>query len=127
MKKIFLGVIIMSSISICTVAGIEASQQQKQQKLSALTLANIEAITDEETTVCPDYNYVPDHYIEATAEAINTTCSKKGELQVGSHIIHGSFDRGEQYVVVIETKNCDGQQKGACCDQREVGVSIVVD
>lgn len=124
-KKITLAAILAIAV-ICGVIGY--CNQPVKMQLNALALANVEALSHDEDngqTKCPDYNYVPDHYIVATERVENVVCDKNGELQVGSNILRGSFEKGQIYIVVIEIKNCSGQAKGACCNQGDVGVKIV--
>lgn len=123
MKKFILPAI----VAVAAVSGIFGYfNQPAKQTLNTLALVNLEALTnDDEVTKCPDYNYVPDHFIIAETITDNATCTKKGSIQVGTHIFHGDYEKGQEYTVVIEEKNCFGEQKGACCDQREVGVRIV--
>ena len=92
----------------------------------SLLIENAEALSlmEESTTKCPSYKYVPDHFIVATSSTASGTCNVDGELTVGENTVSGSFKKGKTYVVVITTKNFDGLQKGACCNQKDVGVSI---
>jgi hypothetical protein len=110
-------------ISVCMNVKIDT----KTDSAIGFTLMNIEALADaaDETTQCPDYNYVPDHFIEAKAGKISAQCTMAGQITVSDSTITGSFTFGQSYMVNIETKNCTGHQKGACCDQRQVGVHLL--
>ena len=123
MKKIMFATL----VAVAAISGfIGYFNQQTNQQLSALAIANVEALTDDqERPKSPDYNYVPDHYIEVECIRCDVTCTKRGELQIGSHILSGSYERGQNYTIIYELKNCDGVQDGACCGQREVGMHIV--
>lgn len=120
-KMIFAVVAVMAVIS-CYMA---YTTQDKHSKPNALALANIEALSGEEDSPCPDYNYVPNHYLEVYNETVSVTCSREGEISFGSGTITGSFKKGNVYSIVIEVKNCSGESYGACCDQRRVGSSII--
>ena len=93
--------------------------------ISSLRLRNIEALAQVESTVCPDYNYVPDVSIHAEEIRTNVECSTNGEISVGGEKIKGSYKRGKSYEILYEKKNCDQPAKGACCDQRQVGIRLV--
>ncbi len=123
-KKVF-------KVALATVilgTGFFIWKSQRSEPLSDLMLANIEALAADESgkeTKCPDYNYVPDHYLRVDSEVIMVVCSRRGEISIGNTTFHGSYNRNEEYPVIIQTKNCSEVQKGACCDQREIGVSYV--
>lgn len=54
---------IFAAVAAITIASgyISYSAQSKHSKPNALALANIEALSGEEDSPCPDYNYVPNH------------------------------------------------------------------
>ena len=37
----------------------------------------------------------------------------------------GEFSKGKTYIVVISTKNCSGREQGACCNQKDVGTTVI--
>lgn len=110
---------------LCGVIGY--SNQTAERTHNALTIANVEALTDDESEKCPDYNYIQDHYIVIEEFYITVTCTKKGELQIGSETLYGSFEKGETYTIAKIVKSCVGFLKGACCDQREEGTEYLYD
>lgn len=117
-KKIFLSAVIGVFI-VCVY--IKASYIPT----SSLCLINIEALAQEEVTICPDHNYVPDFCINAKEIRANVECSINGEISVGGEKIKGSYKKEKSYEILYEKKNCDQPAPRACCDQREVGIKIV--
>lgn len=124
MKKIYVIITLLLPLVIAVFINVKIGT--KMSDATSLTLKNIEALADgEEGTTCPDYNYVPNRYIVAKPGKISAQCNVAGQIVVNDSTITGSFTYGTSYNVNIETKNCSGTQKGACCDQRQVGVHIL--
>lgn len=125
MKKIIFSIV---AVCIIGIASITANKifLARSTYAESLLMENAEALSlmEESTTKCPSYKYVPDHFIVATVSTTSGTCNVDGELTVGEKTVSGNFKKGKTYVVVITTKNCDGIQKGACCNQKDVGVSV---
>lgn len=114
--------IVVASTAIC---GIINHAKTPNSNLNALTLINIEALSqDKEATKCPDFNYVPDHFLSAKVESFTVSSSEEGELTILG-ISFGSYEKNKEYTAIIETKDCDQKQDGACCDQREVGSTVL--
>lgn len=95
-------------------------------------LANIEALTASEstggttTTTPPDpWNYVPDRYLISSVKTHKLVCATEGTISVNGVSFSGDYKKGVSYAVVVETKNCNGKQNGAWCDQRLVGSKIL--
>lgn len=40
------------------------------------------------------------------------------------HILVNS-QKEKTYIVVISTKNCSGREQGACCNQKDVGTTVI--
>lgn len=96
---------------------------------NTLLMANIEALTENDapttpTTSCPP-NHTPDRYICASVHAFPTTCDRDGSISIGGDIIKGEYKKGQTYNVIVELKNCEGYQRGSCCDQSLVGARIL--
>ena len=116
-------------VAMAAIAGYNTYVNQTKVEMSDLALANVEALAqyNPETgiTQCPDYNYVPDHYLTAkTGEAVTTTSDKNGQIEVAG-IVKGGFGSEKTVTVVPVTYNCDGEAKGACCDQRLVRADLL--
>ena len=81
-------------------------------------------------TKCKNEHYVPDRFIHATERTVTGTSHIKGEISVtdsstnSTTTYYGDFDKDKTYTIIITLKNCDGEQVGACCDQRKVGTTI---
>ena len=73
---------------------------------------------------CPDYNYVPDRFIEVTVESFQVTSDANGNIQIGD-FIKGGYAKNTTYWILLAIYNCSGEQEGACCDQREVRVEFL--
>lgn len=71
------------------------------------------------------FNYVPGRFIEAEAISGTATCTINGKLTVNGVTVEGGYEKGRNYTVNLEVKNCSGKQKHACCDQRQVGVKVL--
>lgn len=116
-KRLLYALIIVISAS-CFISSLFS---KADSKLSNLVKSNIEVLTQNENNI----NLVPDRYLEAKIEFVVVTCNKNGSLTIGSNIIKGDYSQGASYSVVIEIKNCSGEQNGSFCDQSQVGVKIV--
>lgn len=133
MKKYFFMAVATLVVSATAIVGVKAYNHYSMPELMK---ANLEALTqnDVNTTQCPDFNYVPNRFIEVKIEIYNVRCDKKGELNVnvnvnltegGSGILKGNYEKDYIYPVIIEIKNCSGQENGSCCDQRIVGAKLI--
>jgi len=123
MKKKIFG--LFAIVIIAVVAAFNVNLAMKDNGESALILANIEALAqnegEETKTKCPNEDYVPDKYIETTGPTeAKYTADKEGSITIGDKKI-GGYQKGETIIITVETFNCSGQQKGACCDQKSVG------
>ncbi len=119
--------IILSITLVCVALGTSLSINSNVKiHMSPLAFANIEALTNDETVVCPDHNYVPNEKIAVTDNFTEyVVCVVTGQLSTKGGIIQGDYTVGISYPVVYEVKNCV-YAKGACCDQRDVGTFIVL-
>lgn len=97
-----------------------------QEGRSAITLENIEVLaSNDEVTKCPDVNYVPDRFLESSGvQSATYRSNERGEINIGG-IIKGGYEKNKDVSVSVETFNCSGIQKGACCDQRKVGTKVI--
>ena len=130
-KTVFM---VCATLVVSATAVVGAKAYNYYYSMPELMRANLEALTqnDVNTTQCPDFNYVPNRFLEVKIETYNVKCVKKGELNVnvnltegGSGILKGNYDKGYIYPVIIEIKNCTGRENGSCCDQREVGAKLI--
>lgn len=127
MRKKILGASFV--VAMAAIAGYNTYVDQTKSEMSDLTLANVEALAkyNPETglTECEDDNFVPDHYLTSkTGEAVTTTSNKNGQIEVAG-IVKGGFGSEKTVTVVPVTYNCDGEAKGACCDQRLVRADLL--
>ena len=114
----------IAAVAIATSVGIK-DFKSNACKSNALLMANVEALSMGEPTNCPNPYDVPDKYLHASTETTTGTSNLDGEITVTSGVTYsGKFKKGKTYIVVITTKNCDGEQKGACCPQKEVGTTV---
>ena len=124
MKKTFIAACIAASLGI---AGFNAFETIETAKLSDLALKNIEALADGESVSsnnCPDFNYVPNHYLEVVLGTVSVKSDREGNISIGD-VVYGGYKKNTEYNIPVEIKNCSGIQEGACCDQREIGITIV--
>ena len=123
-KKLVLALPCIAAVAFATFVGKKALEASAYEG-NSLLMQNVEALSldNNESIACPP-NHVPNHYITATTNTIQVTCTKNGEIKVGEHTVSGAWEKNKTYVVVIVTKNCDGTECGACCDQSQVGVTI---
>lgn len=122
-KKIFGTMVVAAAI----FTGYSAYDAQNERELTDVALANVEALAHGENkgeTSCPDFNYVPNHYITSSTKTESITSNSNGEITVLGQTI-GGYAKNTLITVLIEEKNCDGKAEGSCCDQREVGASIL--
>ena len=110
MKKYFFMAVAILVVSAAAIVGVKAYNHYSMPELMK---ANLEALTqnDVNTTQCPDFNYVPNRFLEVKIEIYNVQCVKKGELNVnvnltegGSGILKGNYEKGYIYPVIIEIK-----------------------
>ena len=122
-KKIFGGLFVLA---IAAVAAFNVNMNSENDQLSLLSLANVEALAEEAPrTKCPDENYVPNRFIKSEGvETATYTSNKNGEITVLGEVI-GGYKKFDEVIVSVETFNCDGEEEGACCDQRKVGTSRI--
>ena len=125
MKKIFSTMAVVAAL----FAGYSTYNAQNSNELSDVALANVEALAqdnnpDKGITQCPDYNYVPNHYLETKVEEpVTRTSNKNGEIEVDG-IVKGGYESNKQITVIPVSYNCNGEAIGACCDQRLVRVEF---
>jgi hypothetical protein len=119
MKKMFF--IGIAAVVVVAIAAVNVNYAlQGNNDLSALALANMEALAD---TECPDPYDVPNRYIVVQTQTVTTTTNAKGEVQWGSTVKTG-YEKNKNVSIVVSTYNCDGTQSGACCKQSDVRVVI---
>ena len=121
--KVFGGIAIVA-IALAVAFNVSLNTG-KTNNASLLALANVEALASESSNGCPDFNYVPDRFIVSDVIAGKYTCTTSGKLTVGTTTLEGSYEKGKEYDISIENKNCSGKAKGACCDQRQVGAKQI--
>lgn len=121
MKKIILS---MAVIGVMTIAALNIDfNSTEKNSLSALSLANVEALAGESNNTCPDAYDVPDHFITVASETVSVTSNSKGEISIGG-AVKGGYEKNESISVVISTYNCDGEQEGSCCRQSDVRTEV---
>jgi len=123
-RKILLPLMATIALTVSGYFGMK-SFNHNGDAYSSMLRDNIEALTNDETGSQNSPGYVPDHYLEATIQALVVTCDQNGSLTIGSNILKGDYSKGASYPVVVEIKNCSGVQPGALCDQSQVGARIV--
>lgn len=123
------------------VVGIIGQKEATVSYTNDLTLASLDAFTNPEsnpesnpetsggsgsTIMPPDpWNYVPGRYIVSTTHSEQVVCPSGGSISIGQWHLTGDYKKGDKYSIVIETKNCDGENERAWCDQRQVGSWII--
>lgn len=127
MRKKILGASFV--VAMAAIAGYNTYVDQTKSEMSDLTLANVEALAkyNPETglTECEDDNFVPNHYLTTKTEApVTVTSDKNGQIEV-NNIVKGGFESNKTVIVVPVTYNCDGEETGACCDQRLVRADLL--
>ena len=73
---------------------------------------------------CPDYNYTSNAKITSATAGYNVTSNINGEVSVGTAVKAG-FAKNKTVAVIVETKNCVIVTSCSCCDQRNVGSTIL--
>ena len=126
MKKILK---VMGVMAIFSSLAVEVYNQVNAKPNNSILAKNIEALSQSEgegsTNHCPNYDYVPNHYIECQEITTTVTCTTNGEIAVNGKIFTGNYKRNKQYTVVYAKYNCSGFQPGACCDQNRVRIELV--
>ena len=75
---------------------------------------------------CPSPDYVPNRFIEVVTTTTTGTSNLDGSITVeNGNTYSGEFTKGKTYIVVISTKNCSGREQGACCNQKDVGTTVI--
>lgn len=115
-KRIFHGI---AAVAVVAVAAVNVNYASQSSNLSALFLANVEALATE----CPDPYDVPDHYIVVQTQTVTTTTNAKGEVSWGG-TVKGGYAKNTVVSIVVSVYNCSGIQSGACCKQSNVRVVI---
>lgn len=125
--------------AVVIAAGLAAYQSYSSYGVqdNSLLMQNVEALAQDNNGEptgepsggsCSHHNpyHTPDRYLVVTVKTEQGTSHKKGEITIESDgsTYSGNFEKDRTYTVVIEIKNCDGIQKGSCCDQRKVGVKV---
>lgn len=112
--------IILSIALVCFALGTSLSINSKTKRnMNSLASANFEALAD---TECPDFNYVPNRFLEAELVDRTFTANASGEITIGG-ITHNGFKANVTVTISVVMRNCSGQETGACCDQRNIGIS----
>ena len=124
MKKLIISAICLLAFAAAGVSSYAYYRSHQIVAKNSLAKANVEALTDNELTTCPDYNYAPDKMIHSDCLTVTVYCNVDGEVTVNGTTFHGGFKKGKSYPIVIDVKNCVDANR-ACCDQRNVGVTIV--
>ena len=126
MKKLFK---VLGVVAICAAFAVVVYNQVNAKPENSILAKNIEALSQNEggstTNHCPNYDYVPNHYIECQEITIAVTCTTNGEITVNGKIFTGNYKRNKEYTVVYAKYNCSGFQEGACCDQNRVRIELV--
>ena len=124
-KKLFL-LPCIAAVAIATFVGAKSFQTNAYES-NDLLLQNVEALSAGSDAGCPhnNANHVPNRFLYATTTTETATCKVDGSITVSDgNSYSGSYKKDKSYVVIITTKNCDGVQTGACCDQRKVGTTV---
>lgn len=105
---------------LTTVLALEINL--KNDSLSALTMANLEALAEPtETTSCPDPYDVPNRFLRGGGpQSATYQSNSSGQIIVGGKTL-GGYAKNTSVTITVETFNCDGVQTGACCNQKKVG------
>ena len=117
----------MAAIALAALVGMKTLERNKNIN-ETLLMANVEALTSEEVgnNHCPSPDYVPNRFIEVVTTTATGTSNLDGSITVeNGNTYSGEFTKGKTYIVVISTKNCSGREQGACCNQKDVGTTVI--
>lgn len=118
-KIVVLSFIVVIFIAMCYTVCLSKSTKAYGINLSS----NIESLAN---TECPDYNYVPDRYIEYEKVTATFTANSSGGITIGGITMFG-YEANVSVKLSVFMKNCSGKEIGACCDQREIGLCWNID
>lgn len=125
-KKLFYATCI---IAIAFFASLNYKMVKSNNGTNYLSFANLEALAvenpEDNDDKCSGTNLVPDRYLESVVSSGTTTCTVNGSITIGGTTLTGGYEKGKEYSISIQNKNCSGRQKGACCDQDKVGASVL--
>ena len=95
-----------------------------KSEFSYLLMQNVEALAKLESWKdCGDPKYTPNGSIDVEQIETSVVANSNGELHILENTFAG-YDAGKEYVVLYAKKNCK-EWDGACCDQTDVGISVV--
>lgn len=123
LKSIIMGVIAIA------VAEFGISLQATSAEPNNYTLANLNALKNRSSNVeCPSIYDLPHAYLKAEVKQYNNiNCTFDGFLspEDGVHV-SGSFNRGGQYSVLVELKDCKHVEEDVCCQVSEQGAKLLI-
>lgn len=116
----------IAAVAIATFVGAKSFKTSAYES-NDLLMQNVEALSDGNDARCPhnNANHVPNRFLYAHVKTEQGTSKVDGSITISDgNSYSGSYKKDNTYTVVITTKNCDGEQEGACCDQRKVGTTV---